>query len=101
MSSSRKNAESIARSVTIRVVLENMMLRRPLGFCGITRAAQQESKGGAVQDAAQDAMLNVSQEDGWRCAGFGFRIPSCNSVEKIGLGGRILPVASESDMGAG
>ena len=58
VSSSRKNAESIASRIRIRVDLENMTLRSPLGFCGIVRVLQQESR----EDTVQDAMLNVSRE---------------------------------------
>jgi hypothetical protein len=38
------------RRMAILIVLENMMLQSPFGLFGVTRAAQQESIEGAVQD---------------------------------------------------
>lgn len=67
------------------------MLRSPSRFVGLTRAAQQESKEGAVQDAI---LYRVSFErDVWRWAGSGLRIASCNWVEEDVWGGL---VASQS-----
>jgi hypothetical protein len=79
MISSRKNDESTPNRIAMRVVLENMILRNPLGFFAFTPAGQQESNEGA----AQEAMLNrvLFERDVWRWTGSGNRIPSCNSVE--------------------
>ena len=63
----------------MRVPLENMILRNPLGFFAFTPAAQQESNEGAVQEAMLNRVL--FERDVWRWTGSGNRIPSCNSVE--------------------
>jgi hypothetical protein len=63
----------------MRVLLENMVLRNPLGFLAFTPAAQQESNEGAVQEAMLNRVL--FERDVWRWTGSGNRIPSCNSVE--------------------
>jgi hypothetical protein len=63
----------------MRVLLENMILRNPLGFFVFTPAAQQESNEGAVQEVMLNRVL--FERDVWRWRGSGNRIPSCNSVE--------------------
>jgi hypothetical protein len=80
----------MANKIAMRVVLENMVLRSPLGFFDVTRAAQQES----IEGAAPDAMLNrvLVERDVCRWAGSGFRIASCSSAEEDVLG---RPVASQ------
>jgi hypothetical protein len=64
----------------MRVLLENMILRNPLGFFAFTRAAQQESNEGAIQEFTLNRVL--FERDVWRWIGSGNRIPSCNSVEE-------------------
>jgi hypothetical protein len=78
MSSSRKNDESTPNRMAMRVLLENMILRNPLGFFVFTPAAQQESNEGTVQEVMLNRVL--FERDVWRCTGSGNRIPSCNSV---------------------
>lgn len=79
MSSSRKNDESTPNRIAMRVLLENMILRNPLGFFAFTRAAQQASNEGAVQEVMLNRLL--FERNVWRWTGSGNRIPSCNSVE--------------------
>jgi hypothetical protein len=64
----------------MRVLLENMILRNPLGFFAFTPAAQQESN----ENAVQEVMLNrvLFERDVWRWTSSGNRIPSCNSVKE-------------------
>jgi len=84
MISSRKNDESTPNRIAMRVVLENMILRNPLGFCAFTPAGQQESNEGA----AQEAMLNrvLFERDVRRWTGSGNRISSCKSVGGVWRG---------------
>ena len=63
----------------MRVLLENMILRNPLGFFALTPAAQQESNEGAVQEVMLNRVL--FERDVWRWTGSGNRISSCNSEE--------------------
>ena len=68
----------------MRVLLENMILRNPLGFFAFTRAAQQESNEGAVQEVMLNRLL--FERNVWRWTGSGNGIPSCNSVRGVWRG---------------
>jgi len=61
----------------MRVLLENMILRTPLGFFAFMRAVQQASNEGAAQEVTLNRLL--FERNVWRWTGSGNRIPSCNS----------------------
>jgi hypothetical protein len=55
--------------MAMRVLLENMILRNPLGFFVFTPAAQREWNEGAVQEVMLNRVL--FERDVWRCTGSG------------------------------